>query len=211
MCGGCALAVAGIVAVLGVGAASLWVGAKLLQEPDVPAATGTPEDGTRGQQKLFDLARAGAARGRARQVILTEAELNRFLSKNLVEVARMPVTVRAVRLAGDGIVEFKGLLKLRDVLSASPLADLTPADLLERPVWLHLSARASLEVGTTRGQRRYLRFDVQRFAIGRQPLPGMLLTLLPSPALQDLLRWRVPESIEAITIDPGAVVIKTSS
>ena len=123
----------------------------------------------------------------------------------------MPVTVRAVRLGGDGMVEFKGRLALRDLLSASPLAGLPPAAWLERPVWLHLSARASLEVGTARGQRRYLRFDVQRFAIGRQPLPGLLLQLLPSPALQGLLRWRVPESIEAITIDPGAVVIKTSS
>jgi hypothetical protein len=145
---------------------------------------------------------------------MTEAELNRFLSKNLVEVANMPVAVRAIRLAGDGVVEFKGLLPLRDLLSASPLmplASLVPATWLERQVWLHLNAKASLELGSTRSQRRYLRFDVQRFAIGRQPLPGIFLRLLPNPGVQALLRWRMPDSVEGLTIDPGAVVIKTSS
>jgi len=115
------------------------------------------------------------------------------------------------RLAGVGVVEFKGLLSLRDLLAASPLAGLAPASWLERQVWLHLSARASLEVGASRSQRRYLRFDVQWLAIGRQPLPGILLRLLPSSALQGLLRWRMPQSVEGITIEPGTVVIKTSS
>ena len=145
---------------------------------------------------------------------MTEAELNRFLSKNLVEVAKVPFAVRALRLAGDGVVEFKGLLPLRDLLSASPfisLENLVPAAWLERQVWLHLNARASLELGATRSQRRYLRFEVLRFAIGRQPLPATFLRLLPNPAVQALLRWRMPESVEGLTIDPGAVVIKTSS
>ena len=126
----------------------------------------------------------------------------------------MPVTIRAVRLAGDGVVEFKGLLPLRDLLSASPLmplASLAPAAWLERQIWLHLNARASLEVGATRSQRRYLRFDVQRFAIGRQALPTILLKLFANPGVQGLLRWRMPESVEGLTIDPGAVVIKASS
>jgi len=50
-----------------------------------------------------------------------------------------------------------------------------------------------------------------RFAIGCQPLPATFLRLLPNPAVQALLRWRMPESVEGLTIDPGAVVIKTSS
>jgi len=182
----------------------------------VAAIQGSPEDGARAQQKIFELIRGEASRprGRPHQVVMTEAELNRFLSKNLVEVAKMPVAVRAVRLVGDGVVEFKGLLPLRDLLPASPLmplASLVPATWLEREVWLHLNARASLELGATRSQRRYLRFDVQRFAIGRQPLPGIFLRLLPNPGVPALLRWRVPESVEGLTIDPGAVVIKTSS
>jgi len=179
----------------------------------VTAAAGTSEDGIRAQQKIFEIARGEPPRrgGRPHQVIVTEAELNRFLSKHLVEVARMPVVFSAIHLAGDGVVEFKGLLPLRDLVSASLAANLVPTTWLDRQVWLHLNARASLVVGANRSQRRYLRFDVQRLAIGRQPLPGLLLRLLPSPGLQGLLRWRMPESVEGITIEPGAVVIKTSS
>jgi len=195
------------------GGASLWVGSRLVKEPEVAAVVGSPEDGSRGQQKIFDLARGGAGRARSapQAVVLSEAELNSFLSRNLVEVAKMPITVRAVRLAGDGVVEFKGLVALRDVLSASPLASLTPRAWLERQVWLHLTARANLEVGTTRSQRRYLRFDLQRVAIGRQALPGFFRWLLPSPGIQGLLRWRMPDSVESITIESGKVVIRTSS
>jgi len=195
------------------GGASLWVGSRLVKEPEVAAVVGSPEDGSRGQQKIFDLARGGAGRARSapQAVVLSEAELNSFLSRNLVEVAKMPITVQAVRLAGDGVVEFKGLVALRDVLSASPLASLTPRAWLERQVWLHLTARANLEVGTTRSQRRYLRFDLQRVAIGRQALPGFFRWLLPSPGIEGLLRWRMPDSVESITIESGKVVIKTSS
>ena len=180
------------------------------------AVQGSPEDGRRAQQKIFELIRGEDSKSPARphQIVMTEAELNRFLSKNLVEVARMPVAVRAVRLAGDGVVEFKGLLPLRDLLAASPfmaLESLVPAVWLERQVWLHLNARASLELGANRSQRRYLRFEVLRFAIGRQPLPGSFLRLLPNPAVQALLRWRMPESMEGLTIDHGTVVIKMSS
>ena len=210
---GCAAVLGLAFAVVVVGGASLWVGWRLFQEPEVPAAVGSPEDGIRGQQKIFDLARGGAGRARIgpQAVVLSEAELNSFLSRNLVEVAKMPIAVRAVRLAGNGVVQLKGLVVLRDVLSASPLASLVPSTWLERQVWLHLTARASLEVGATRSQRRYLRFDLQRVAIGRQALPGFFRWLLPSPGIQGLLRWRMPDSVESITIESGTVVIKTSS
>jgi len=210
---GCAVVLGVAFATVVLGGASLWVGSRLVQEPEVAAVVGSPEDGSRGQQKIFDLARGGAgrARGAPQAVVLSEAELNSFLSRNLVEVAKMPITVRAVRLAGDGVVEFKGLIALRDILSASPLASLTPRAWLERQVWLHLTTRANLEVGTTRSQRRYLRFDLQRVAIGRQALPGFFRWLLPSPGIQGLLRWRMPDSVESITIESGKVVIRTSS
>jgi hypothetical protein len=198
---------------LSLGGAALWAGSRLAQEPDVPAAQGSAEDGARAQQKVFDLIRGEApkARGRPHEVVLTEAEINRFLSKNLVEAAGMPVAVRAVRLAGEGVVEFKGLLPLREVLSAAPVASLVPAAWLDRRCWLHLEVRASLEVGTARKQRRYLRLDVERFAIGRQRLPGRLLWILAGPRVQELLRWRMPESVDGLTIDRGTLVIKTSS
>ena len=210
---GCAVAFGLVLGAVVLAGGLLWIGWRLIQEPDVAAAQGSADDAARAQQKIFDVARGGPARGRSplHTVILSEAELNAFLSRNLVEVAKMPVSVRAVRLAGDGIVEFKGLLLLRDVLSASPLSTLVPGTWLERQVWLYLTARASLEVGATRTQRRYLRFDLKRFAIGRQPLPGFFRWFLPSPGLQGLLRWRMPDSVESITVEPGSVVIRTSS
>jgi hypothetical protein len=210
---GCVVLVGTAVTLAGLAGASIWVGSRIFQEPDVPAAAGVPEDGIRAQRKIFEIARGEPSRrgGRAHQVVMTEAELNRFLSKHLVEVTKMPVVFGAIRLAGDGVVEFKGLVPLRDLLSASLAANLVPSAWLERRVWIYLNATASFEVGAARSQRRYLRFDVRQLAIGRQPLPGVLLRLLPSSGLQGLLRWRMPESIEGITIEPGAVAIKTSS
>lgn len=213
---GCIAVGAVLVGLVGLIGTSLWVGSRLLQEPTVPAAMGSPDDGARGQQKIFEVLRAEPARrgGRFHQIVITEAELNQFLSKHLVEVAQMPVTVSAVRLRGDGIVELKALLAIRDLLSATwlmPAATLAPSAWLERRVWLHLEAKTSLEVGTGRSLRRHLRFDVQRFAIGRQPLPGGVLRLLPSPALQGLVRWRLPDSIEGITVEQGAVAVRIAS
>jgi len=188
----------------------------MLQEPNMVARPGTADDGLRGQQRIFEIARGGLGRGkgRSRQVVLSEPELNGFLSRHLAEAAKIPVKDGAVRLVGDGLVEFKGQLPLRHVLAAVPLVpivDFLPIPWLERPVWLHLEARASLEVGAARGQRRYLRLDVERFALGRQPLPQALLRLLLGPATSSLLRWRMPEAVEAITIEPGIVVIKTAA
>lgn len=209
---GCIALSAAVIGLLALVGTSIGVGSRLLQEPDVPAAMGTPEDGVRGQQKIFEVLRAEPARrgGRAHEVVMTEAELNQFLSKHLVEVARMPLTVGAVRLRGDGIVELKALLSVRDLLSASSTAP-APSAWLERRVWLHLEAKTSLEGGASRSQHRHLRFDVQRFAIGRQPLPGSILRLLPSPALQGLLRWRLPGAIEGITVEPSAVAVRVAS
>jgi hypothetical protein len=126
----------------------------------------------------------------------------------------MPLTVGAVGLRGDGIVELKALLSVRDLLSASPFMPATalaPSAWLERRVWLHLEAKTRLEVGASKSQRRHLRFDVQRVAIGRQPLPGSILRLLSGPGLQGLFRWRLPDSIEGITVEPGAVAVRLAS
>src|SRR5262245_5681794 len=68
------------------GGTFVWMGWRLVQEPNMPAAVGSPEDGARAQQKSLDVARGGATRARSapHAVILSEAELNGFLSRNLV-------------------------------------------------------------------------------------------------------------------------------
>jgi len=206
---GCAVLVATIVVVCGMAAGSLWIGSRMLQEPEVPVAAGTAEDGVRGQQKIYAIIRgAGRATGRTRQIVLSEPELNAVLSRHLAEAATIPFGPGAVRLVGDGIIEFKGQVPLRHVLA---IANLLPATWLEQPVWLHLWARASLEVGAARGQRRYLRLDIERLALGRQPLPGVLRLLLLNPVILSQLRLRIPETVEAITIETRMVVIRIAS
>lgn len=197
-------------------AGAAWIGYRALQEPEIAANPGTADDGVRGQQKIYDVARgsSGRSKTRLRQVVLSEPELNGFLARHLGEAGRIPLAVGTVKLVGDGVVELKGQLPLRHVLAARPLVpilDLLPDRWLERSVWLHLGTRASLEVGTARSQRRYLRLDVERFALGRQPLPEILMRLLVSPATLGLLRWRMPDTVEGITVEPGVVVVRTAS
>jgi len=206
---GCAALVATIAVVCGLAAGSLWIGSRMLQEPEVPAAAGTAEDGVRGQQKIYAIIRgAGRTTGRTRQIVLSEPELNALLSRHLAEAATIPFGPGAVRLVGDGIIEFKGQVPLRHVLV---IANLLPAPWLEQPVWLHLWARASLEVGAARGQRRYLRLDIEQLALGRQPLPGVLPLLLLNPVILSQLRLPIPETVEAITIEARMVVIRIAS
>jgi len=206
---GCAVLVTTTAVVCGLAAGSLWVGSRMLQEPEVPVAAGTAEDGVRGQQKIYAIIRgAGRATGRTRQIVLSEPELNGFLSRHLAEAATIPFGPGAVRLVGDGMIEFKGQVPLRHVLA---IASLLPTTWLEQPVWLHLWARASVEVGSARGQRRYLRLDIERFALGRQPLPGVLPVLLVNPVILGQLRLRIPETVEAITIETRMVVIRIAS
>jgi hypothetical protein len=201
---------------LGAAGGAAWAGRRALQEPEISANLGTADDGLKGQQKIFQIARSEAdrPRGRSRSVVVTEPELNAFLSRHLSETEKIPLTIATVRLLGDGRIELKGRLLARHLLAAWPVAraaELLPQPSRERPLWLHLGARASLEVGTARGQRKYLRLEVERFALGRQPLPRAFLSLLVSPETLNLLRWRIPGSVEGITIEPGAVVVRVAS
>ena len=66
-------------------------------------------------------------------------------------------------------------------------------------------------MGAARNQRRYLRLDIERFALGKQQIPGVLARLLVSSAILSQLRWRLPDTVEAITVEPRMVVIRTAS
>jgi len=56
-----------------------------------------------------------------------------------------------------------------------------------------------------------LRLDIERFALGKQQIPGVLTRLLVSSAILSQLRWRLPDTVEAITVEPRMVVIRTAS
>ena len=70
---GCTVLAMAIVGVCGLAAGSVWIGSRMLQEPEVTVAAGTAEDGVRGQQKIYTILRsAGRATGRTRQIVLSE-------------------------------------------------------------------------------------------------------------------------------------------
>ena len=146
---GCMLLIVAVIAVCGLTAGAVWVGLRMVEEPEVAVAPGTPEDGIRSQQKIYEIVGAvpGRGKGRPRQIILSEPELNAFLSRHLGEASKFPFGAATVRLVGEGLIEFKGQLPLRRVLAA----------------------------------------------------------------LLNQLRWRIPETVEAITIETRMVVIRTAS
>ncbi len=53
--------------------------------------------------------------------------------------------------------------------------------------------------------------DIERFALGKQQIPGVLTRLLVSSAILSQLRWRLPDTVEAITVEPRMLVIRTAS
>src|SRR3989338_9612444 len=167
-CLGCLTFLALLAAVVG----GVWIGARTLQEPALATAETSAADGVRAQQKILEMGKGKSES--AGRVVLTEREVNAFLARPLAGAAALPLTGIAVRLRGDGVVEFTGRLPLRRVVGApllSTLAGLAPAGWLERPVWLHVGARPRVEPPAARGGRRQLYLDVERFAVGRQPLP----------------------------------------
>ena len=196
-----------------------WIGVQALREPEFQLPATAPGDGVRAQRKIYQIgqiARLGPRQGMpgGGPIVLTQGELNAFLSRHLVEAAELPFADLAVRLTGDGAVEFRGRLPLAHLVTEPPLSGLghvLPAVLLERPVWLRIRAHARVEPSVTRRERRYLRLDVREFAIGRQGLPAVLLRILLDPRTLGVLRWPLPDSIEAITVEPGRVVIRLAS
>ena len=167
----------------------------------------TAADGSRAQQKIFEVARASQL---ARPVTLTEAEVNALLSRHLVEARGVRLNTLGVRLLGDDRIELTGQAPLRQLLDEAGIGSVSgvlPARWLERPVWIDVGAR----VRVISGPRRQLGLDVESFAVGRQRLPARTLRLLLDPAAVGLLRWPLPEHVHGVDIEPGRVVIRGAS
>lgn len=204
-CTGC-LAALGLLALLALAAGgTVGAGMRMLARPDrpPPAAT-TAADGSRAQQKIFDLSR----RARLSQpVTLTEGEINALLDRHLVGARGVRLKTLSVRLEGDDRMEVTGQVPLRELVEDAglgALAGVLPARWLERPVWIHVGAHAYVDGGPP----RQLRLDVEHFAVGRQRLPARMLRLLLDPAAVGLLRWPLPGHVDSVTIERGRVVIR---
>lgn len=190
-----------------------WGTFQMTRPSDIVGGPVAPADGLRAQQKIFDVIRRSGG-GRPHTVSLSEREMNAFLSRHLGETADMPLRNLVVRLPTDGHAEIAGQLPLRQLLGVAPfsaLAGILPKAWLDRPLWLALRARVTLEGGDGARDRRHVRVDVERFWLGRLRLPEVMLRVLLDPAALRLLRWPAPEAIDGLRIEPGRLIIQSAS
>jgi hypothetical protein len=196
----------GLLAVGLVVVAGGWACLRTLQAPIVEPVRFTPEDGVHAQQKIFGVARRST---RAGPVVLTEAELNAFVSRHL-DPADLPLREPVIRLRGDDVVEIVGTVSFGHLLHESPLASLAevlPAGWLARPMWLTVAALGRISTEP----RRALRLDARRVVIGRQRVPALVLRLVLDPSSLRLTRIALPSHVQAVRIERGRVVIQVTS
>jgi hypothetical protein len=205
-CRGCLSTLVGVLAIGVLVAGAAWGVMRMLDTPTLEPVRYAPADGVRAQQKILELARR---RTRSGGVVLTEAELNAFVSRHL-EPADLPLRDPVIHLRGDDIVEIAGALPLARLLHESPLgrlADTLPAGWLARPVWLTVVARITVVTEP----RRVLRLDPQSVALGRQWVPVIMLRLLLDPSSLRLTRIALPTEVQSVRIERGRVLIEATS
>ena len=208
-CSGCLLMVV-LVGALALAVGGLvGAGLRMLAAPPGAAALpdATPADGSRAQQKLFEIARSSRL---THPVTLSEAEINGLLRHHLVEARGVRLGGVAVRLIGANRVELTGQTPLRQLLDEAGLqafSGVIPTTWLEHRMWIRVGARA--HVNDAPGRR--LSLEVEDFAVGRQRLPARTLRLLLDPAAVGLLQWPLPEHVHDVTVEPGRVVIRGTS
>lgn len=212
---GCTLV---LLLIIGLVAGSVWIGIQVLRSPEFVPVPATAAEGKAAQEKLFDLMQTGASRSRGARaasstVVVSERELNAFLARHLEQVGALPLSNIGVRLPAQGRVEIVAQIPLRMLLSEPPFASLgasIPKRWLDRRVWLHFDGNARVESGGSAG-RRYLRLELRRFLVGRQAFPAVLARVVLDPATLTLLRWRLPETVLDVTIEPGRAVVRRAS
>ena len=205
---GCGCGCLTVVLVCLVAAGAVWFGQGLFDRPAATFEVGTPAEGHRAQQKVFELASGITSRRDPRgAVTLSERELNALLTRHLD--AELPLADGGVHLVGDGVVEIAGRLPLHSLLgdSVSSLARMLPARWAGQPVWLRVRGHVRLESGAARGDVRRLRLDPEAVWLGSRRAPTIVLALLPAGPVARATRWPAPAWIEAVVIEPGRLTI----
>jgi hypothetical protein len=194
----------GLAVVLG---GALWAVILFRQTPDIPTVVATAEDSARAQQKVLQIVGRGGGKPIG-AVVFTEAEVNALVSRQLA--GQLPLSSPAVRLLAGDTVELFGRVPARRLLIEFPipwLSDVVPAAWGHREVWLRIRAQARVETG----RRPRLRFEPTEFALGRLPLPTVMVRLLLDPGTLGIFRWSLPENVDAVTIDAGRATIRVAS
>ncbi|HLC42218.1 MAG TPA: hypothetical protein VJO34_11450 [Methylomirabilota bacterium] len=202
-CIGCfsIIAVIALVAVVLLGGIALST--NLFEVPDLPRQDFSPEDGRRFQQKLAEIMlREANISSRRDPIVISQRELNAFLQRHLLESEQIrisPMVVQFVR----GTIEVQGQTELRYLLAGYPfsfIAQYLPQSATNRLVWISVKGRVKVERG--RGE-----FVAQDFTLGRQSLSPWLLSWLFGGAGSRLMQWRVPTSVDRITIEEGRAIV----
>lgn len=214
-CVGCLLFVL-LAVIVGIAAAgALFFSANIFEDVEIQAPPFSASDGFRAQQKLYEIIlREGRKSSRRDPIILTERELNAFLSRHLVEAASLSFSRLSVLLVSDNSIEFRGRTELRNLLKGFPFAQIAPylpAGKLDEPVWVRVRGRLRLERGAVRRDREYASLDIVEFALGAQPMGVWLLQVLVGAQGRDLFRWQVPDVIQSIAVENGRLVIRTAA
>jgi hypothetical protein len=205
-CGcGCLTLVFGGLLVIG----AVWYGTGMFGQADVGYEVGSPADGRRAQQKLFELAGRMASRRDSKPVVVTlsEREINSFLVRHVPD--QLPLAEATVHLVGNGVVEIAGRVPLRSVLgdSLGAATRALPQQWGAQPVRIRLRGPLRLESGTARPGPRRLRIEVESLWIGRRRVPALVLTILPDGPLLRATRWPVSPSIESVVVEPGRLTV----
>jgi hypothetical protein len=78
-------------------------------------------------------------------------------------------------------------------------------------VTVRLRGPLRLETETSSGQPKALRLDADEAYVGRQQVPVAVVEWLLGADGRQLTRLRVPEPVEAVTIERGRAVVRTLS
>ena len=209
-CFGCFFLTVAVLTCLVVVGGVLFLSANIFSAPDVSPVSFTKGDGYAAQQKLYEVMQRQSRRsGRRDAIMLNEREANAFLSRHL-EMSRMPMSPLTVRFE-KGQLFAQGRTPLRGLFQGPPFAQLLPYlpdSRLDRPVWITVWARISVEAAPG-GASQYASVAVTRFELGRQLLSSFLLYVMMGPSGAGLFRWPIPGVVENIQIGDGQLTITT--
>ena len=202
-CVGCFFILGVVALIIVVLLGTLALSTNIFEVPPLPSQDFTQEDGRRFQQKLAEIIlRDAKVSARKDPVVITQKELNAFLSRHLLESERIrffPLVVQFTK----GTVEVRGQTELKSLLAGFPfnLFDrYLPDSITHRPIWL--AVRGQIKIVRGRGE-----FVIDDFTLGRQTLSPWLFSWFFGRAASRLTEWRVPASVDQVVIEEGRAII----